>query len=113
MDQIEVVPNKDGTWNWRSRSGGKIVEKGKGYENRADAIAAAREGRGDATFTLTDDAGNVVGTTRASAGPRIVLLRLDGSEYGELDPPASGGTQAQLVSITPAGSTNEAVKLGG
>jgi hypothetical protein len=45
---------------------------------------------------------------------RVVLLREDGSEYGELDAaPSTGGGAPQIVNLSPAGDNSEAPDLGG
>jgi hypothetical protein len=112
VDQIEVYPQKD-KWYWRRREGKSIAAKcrASGYADRAEAIAEARKERGG-EVNLVDDDGKKVG--RASLGGlRVVLLRADGSEYGELDAPASSSNgQAQRVTLTPAGETSKAVGRG-
>jgi hypothetical protein len=115
VDQIEVFPQDDGRWNWQKRIDGDVQETGNGYQDRSSAIEAARAGRGDEVLNLVRDDGSVAGTTRVSRGEglRVVLLRADGSEYGELDPAGSPSPTATLLTLTPAGTTSEAVRLDG
>lgn len=115
MEQFEVYPEKDG-WNWRRRGAdGKSKGSGPGYGSRADAIAGAREeGRGDERLQLTRGDGSLVQKVFQRGGPeRIVLLRADGSEHGEIDHALRHGGQAQTVSITPAAESTKAVSNGG
>lgn len=116
MDQIEVVPFEDGTWNWRVRVDGSVAEEGDGGHTRADAVAAARAYNGDEELTLTRADGSAAGKERRRRPEalRVVLLRVDGSEYGELDPAPSTATgPPHEVTLTPAGEMGEAVSNGG
>lgn len=109
MDQFEVFPHKDGSWNWRKRVSGKSAETGGGYDSRRDAIAAAREANGAERVGLVRADGSSAGTAQLRGGTlRVVLLRLDGSVHGELDPPPSAGGGVQLVTLTPAVEGSEA-----
>lgn len=67
MDTIQVYPDKSGKWRWRKRAANNrtTADSSESYEDRAGAIEAARRERED---------------------ERIVLLRQDGSEVGELAP---------------------------
>lgn len=99
-DQIEVVPAGDGTWGWRKRVDDQVVD-GASCETRREAIDAARAARGDELVTLTRADGSEAGTARLGGGMRIVLLRGDGSEYGELDPAETSGTAVRVSALVP------------
>jgi hypothetical protein len=75
--RYEIFPAGDG-WNWRCGD-----REGDGYDTRREAIAAARAERDHEA---------------------VVLMRPDGSVYGELDP-ASGAFSGEPhdVTIDPAG----------
>lgn len=102
MDQIEVYPLKNGTWNWRRRVNDQTSGSGNGYETRTEAIREARKANGGEEVTLTRPDGSSAGTARIGQSElRVVLLRPDGSIYGELDAASSTGS-AQHVTLTPA-----------
>lgn len=111
MDQIEVVPVDDG-WEWQKRVDGGVVEGGVGYPDRSSAIAAARDARGDIIADVVHD-GVKIGETAINGDLRIVLLRRDGSLHGELYPAKGNGGPAQHITLTPAGETDEAVRIDG
>lgn len=103
--RYEVFPRNEG-WRYRSPDG----HESKKFETRAEALAAAREARGDDRQEIFDAAGVSLGEHVLSRGPEaIVLLREDGSLYGEIDHEIVDGAGSQAVSVTPAGETGEAV----
>lgn len=113
VDQIEIVPIEDGTWERRKRIDGEVVETHE-CETRKQAIAEARAANGVKELNVTDQDGNIVGRmrTREDDSLRIVLLRLDESLHGELDPPPSTSTgQPHVVSLTPVSVSDTAQKL--
>lgn len=88
MGQIEVYPQKNGAWRVRRRGeGDKAQNIGESVEARREAVDAALEAR--------------------EHGEAVVLLRPDGSVYGELHHAESDGGQ-QDVSIEPATEDGEA-----
>lgn len=94
MDRIEVTPLKSGKWKVSGESGS--------FDDRSQAIAVAREKAG--VRDLFDADGNRAGNTPPQA--TVVLMRPDGSVYGELYAPAMGG--GQTVSINPVGESGSA-----
>lgn len=111
VDQIEVLPLEDGTWEWRKRIDDRIVASVGGKEaSRSEAIAAARSARGDEEVQLVRGDGSTAGTARIGGGLRVVLLRSDGSEYGELDHGSSVG-QAQAITLASVDETTGATGL--
>lgn len=115
-DQFEIVPSEDGTWAWQKRIDGVITDGESGFELRADALAIARDLNGDEVLDLRRADGELVRQQRErkSDALRVVLLRLDGSEYGELDPPPSPATgEPHRVTLTPATESGEAVTPDG
>lgn len=102
--QIEVFPEATGDgWNWRQGA-----EDGPGYDNRHDAIEGARAEGGAEEVTVT----RVSGAKETHLTPpviRIVLLRRDGTEVGELDPPPSEAGPVQQITLAPVAETSEAV----
>lgn len=113
-DQIEVQPLEDGSWENRYRIDGDIEKVVGPFESRKLAIQNARDDNGITDLNVTDQAGNVVARmrTRKDDSLRIVLCRLDESEYGELDPPPSTATgQPHIVSLTPVKVFDTAQKL--
>lgn len=111
VDQYEIVPCEDGTWGWRKCVGGEVVKQEFGYSLRKDALTEVRTLNGDEVLSLVNADGETVGTTtqRRKEALRVVLLRLDGSLYGELDcgpSPATG--PPQRVTLTPAIESGEA-----
>lgn len=115
IDQYEIVPFADETWGWRKRVGGEVVEQEVGYSCRKDAITEARTQNQDEVLSLVNAAGETVGKTtiRKPDALRVVLLRLDGSLYGELDHgPLSGGTPHRIT-LTPATESGEATPANG
>ena len=105
--EIHVRPYEDGSWAfYRSDETPKPFGE---IETRAEAIKAAREFNGRKPVTVTDADGNAVGNAELPGRLRIVLLRKDGSEYGELDAAASApGTPTQVINLTPATDSNDA-----
>lgn len=95
-DRIEVAPLKNGNWSVSGVQGS--------FEDRAQAIEAARVEAGVESLYNAD--GEAVANTDAKRS--VVLMRPDGSVYGELyAPPAGQG--AQEVAIEPASESTEAV----
>lgn len=104
---IEVYPQDESgsSWGWRETDGDGAAD---GFENRRDAIAAARKYAGAGEVQLVED-GKVTGTARREANQRIVLVRYDGSEVGELDrQPSTGGGPPQVINLTPASEASDA-----
>jgi hypothetical protein len=103
MERYEVFP-KAGGWCWRFGS-----QQSKKFDTRAEALADVFKHRGDER--LYDAEGNSPGALR---GPdAVVLLREDGSVYGEIDHEVRHGGPPQYVTLKPAGESSKAVKLGG
>jgi hypothetical protein len=114
-DRFEVFPDGD-EWGYQRRSDeGEITESESGYADRKEAVAAARLARGDKIEELfrMDDDGNFesIGLSTISRGDEsLVLLRPDGSVYGEIDHEVNkdSSQNPQHVSITPASEASEA-----
>lgn len=106
--EVQVIPTKSGTWHVAVDG----TQSRTSHEDRAAAIAAAREAAGARDEQVFDGEGTAVGTVHYD-GCRVVLMRVDGSEYAELDPAPGDPTNAQRISITPADSTSEAVNSDG
>lgn len=87
MARLEVFPDKSGGWHW-SRDG---KNKSKSFDSRREAIDAARGEK--------------------AAEDNVVLLRLDGSVYGELDH-AVVQTGTTNVNVEPAGDNSGAGEEG-
>lgn len=83
MATLQVFPNKSGGWHWTRDN----KNKSSSFETRREAIDAAR--------------------AEKQPGDNVVLLRTDGSVYGELDHAvkAPGG---QDVTLEFAGETGGA-----
>lgn len=106
--RYEVQPVEDG-WVWRLTGS----DEGDQHNERATAIAAARAHRGDTRTALYTSDGTLHSENVERGGNEaLVLLRADGSVYGELDhaisPPGSDGSP-QRVSLPSADTTGEAV----
>lgn len=115
-DQFEIVPAEDGTWGWQKRVGGSVVDEFHGYEARSHTLAEVRAMNGDETLEVRRTNGQLVRTIRDRKPDalRVVLLRLDGSLYGELDPPPSNATgEPHRITLTPATESGEAVTPDG
>lgn len=113
VEQLEVLP-KGSNWNWQERLGsGRIGDKGEGYETRAEAIEAAREAAGAERIEVRRGGSSEAETYLTSTTTRVVLLRRDGSEVGELNPPVGPGGPGQTVqvSLTPAVENSEASRV--
>lgn len=83
LTEFQVFPG-DGFWTFRGPRG---LEGGQ-YASRREAMAAAREARGDKREQLFYGDGSPAGERVVYRGPeRIVLLRRDGSMVGELEHP--------------------------
>lgn len=83
MPRIEVFPQKNGEWRWKS--------EGK----RSSAFATRHEAFEDALLERTTE--------------QIVLLRKDGSVYGELYHGAGNGNPPQRVDLL-AATTRDGAK---
>jgi len=110
-DQYEIVPLDDGSWRVDLRQE-DAVKKGAEFEIRREAIQAAREANGTRDLTVSDENGRPVSTVRQYGPLRVVLLRPDGSEYGELDHAQGTGGYPQYVNLTPAPLTDQAREAG-
>jgi hypothetical protein len=107
MDEIRIKPTEDGRWNWHRAEGDDVTGRGPGFDVRSACIEAARTEGGAERVTVTRASGlkeDLITPARC----RIVLLRLDGSEVGELDPPPGDGSAPVSVTLTPPTSTEEA-----
>ena len=90
MSVIELFPNKKGEWHFRLK-GGKGKDQGP-YQSRREAFR-------DALVARVDEA--------------IVLLRLDGSVYGELYHARGNSNPPQEVDILAAQTVEKGVSFGG
>lgn len=103
----EVFPSDDG-WGWRLDD----IED-RGYESRGEAYAAARAHRGDRSepvYKQVDGEFVEVGVDEQRGPEAIVLLRPDGSVYGELSHAVGdSGATPQRVSIDYPGTTKDEV----
>lgn len=107
QEQVEVYP-ADKRWRHRRRSDeGRASKPSKPFTTRAEALAAARESVGGGLVELVRD-GKTIGTQQLPTEVRVVLLRADGSEVGELNPPPPGSDSPQRVDLTPAGTEESA-----
>lgn len=104
--RYEVFP--DGN-EWSYRQG---ETRGGNYPTRSEAIAAAKNARGDTTEDLFRADGSLAGTNVVRGPEAIVLLRPDGSVYGELDHELGEGKNPQRITLTPASETDAAVNGG-
>lgn len=103
VSEVQVCPTKSGKWT--VEADGKKVGT---FEDRKSAIAEARAAAGGTSEELFDANGKLAGTVE-TPGARVVLMRPDGSEYGELQAPPGNPDGAQRLSITPATQEGEAV----
>lgn len=112
MEQIEIYP-AGGQWYWRHVNEDGSSQDSEPYADRNEAIAEGRRRVGGESVDLISKVtGEKVGEQRTRTGCRVVLLREDGSEYGELDPPPSSDEQqenAQNVTLEPASEASEVV----
>lgn len=106
--RFEVFP-VDGEWSYQYRfAHGDTQERGQNYPTRSEAIAACKVARGDVDEELFRADGTSLGHAVSRGREAIVLLRPDGSLYGELDHEERQATgAAQRVSIKPAGEQTE------
>lgn len=110
VKQVEILPKGD-EWNWQERlDSGRIGEKGEGYETRREAIDAGREAAGAERIEVKRGGSDVAESYLTSTTTRVVLLKRDGSEHGELNPPVGEGGPGQTVQVnlTPATEASEA-----
>lgn len=89
---IELLPAKDGSWHWRKRANDRTTKKSDSFDTRDEAFE-------DALIERETEA--------------IVLLRLDGSVYGEMYHAASSGGTPQRVDLLAASTRESAVNLDG
>lgn len=106
---IEVFPKEDGQWSWRRRDeGGKATDKpDSDFPDRRTAIGDARHAAGATRRETFYDDGKSAGVKSTPTQEQVVLLRLDGTLVGELDPAPSRGGTPQHVSLTPATESGE------
>lgn len=109
--QINIAPDKVGKWGWKCIGDGEATDGQGGFETRGEAIAAGRANGGAEEITVTRS-GGVSETHFTPPTCRVVLLRLDGSEVGELDAAPGDGAVGQRITLTPAGTDEEAVTNG-
>lgn len=105
-DEIQVLPRKNGRWT--------IVVDGsenrEGFDTRREAIdAARREGGAEEVRIVREDGSEE--TVTSTPNCRVVLMRPDGSEYGELNPAPSSSGPAQTITLNPASERTEAAEL--
>jgi hypothetical protein len=107
--EVRVYPDED-QWAYALVEDDEVLETHEADDQRS-AFAGARAIGGHETIELFDADGNPVGTAK-KPGCRVVVLRRDGSEYGELEPAEStaGGTPIR-VSIEPVIETSEATEM--
>lgn len=112
MDRYYVYP-QEGAWTVRK---GESEVLGAEFPDRAAALEAARDHRGDIRedMYVKGDAGfERVGVFVKHRGPEAIwLLREDGSVYGEVDHEvAEGSGQPIVVKLAPAGERSDAGKV--
>lgn len=109
--QIEVFPD-GGKWRWRERDADGKAGDDSGADTRSETIRKARNAAEvEERVELFDGDGNSHGLSPKRPGRvRVVLLRNDGSEYGELDagPSAGRGQSARVEAASEAGVAGEA-----
>lgn len=110
--QINVAPDKDATWKYeRVDEDGSASEGESGFADRGECIAAARTAGGAEEVKVTRGENEPeIYTTPPTC--RVVLLREDGTEVGELDAAPGEGEVGQRITLTPAGANEEAVTDG-
>lgn len=111
MDRYYVFP-RDGEWVARKGEADEGEELGA-YADRAAAMEAARDHRGDEREDLyrMNDAGEYerVGALVHKRGPEALwLLREDGSVYGEVDNEVQEGGRPIVMTIAPASEQSSA-----
>lgn len=109
VDQVEILPKGDG-WNWQERLGsGRVGEKGEGYETRGEAIEAGREAAGAERIEVKRGGSADAESYLTSTTTRVVLMKRDGSEHGELNPAVGEGGPGQSVhvNLNPATEASE------
>jgi hypothetical protein len=105
--QINVAPDKDGRWNWQHVDDNGEATDGPGFDDRGSAIAAGRAEGCAEEVTVTRGNGERE-THFTPPACRVVLLRADGSEVGELDPAPGDGSVGQTITLTPATEEGDA-----
>lgn len=106
--QIEVFPD-GGKWRWREVTANGKAGDHSGADSRSETIRKARDAAGVVpSVELFDADGNSHGMSPKRPGHvRVVLLREDGSEYGELDAGPSAGSE-QMAVVEAAGESSKA-----
>lgn len=112
--QIEIVPQKDGSWNWQRREDSKITDSGAGYESRSEALTAGREAAGsEKIWVKRSSAPSEEEEYLSSPNARVVLLDLEGNEVGELDAaPSTTSVTPIQVTLAPAEEASEGAEPG-
>lgn len=117
MDRYEVYPVEadDGyEWSWRrsDEDGKELRASEDSFASRGDAIAAARADRGDGDEELFRSDGSSAGKVSNRGPESLVLMRPDGSVYGEIDHAIVGDSAAspQVITIEPAEVSDSAEK---
>ena len=114
MAQVEVYTTQGGAWRWRIRNDDDSTQQVNTANDRSEAIAAARAAAGGERTELFDANGESYGFAVKPPSMRVVLLRSDGSLYGELDPaPSSGDGTPQIVTIDPTQTTDTSEQIDG
>lgn len=104
---IELYPHESGDWCWRRTD----QEQGlvTGFKTRGEALADARKANGRSSNPIFNEGGTKVGDAIVDGDLRIVLLRADGTLYGEIDAPKSDSIELpKRVRVTAAESTTTA-----
>ncbi|HYJ22614.1 MAG TPA: hypothetical protein VEW07_11410 [Solirubrobacterales bacterium] len=108
--QINIAPDEKGRWNWERVEDGGAVTEGPGFDDRSEAIAAGRAEGGAEEVTVTRGGGDPE-TYFTPPTCRVVLLRADRSEVGELDSAPGDGSVGQSITLTPVTEDGESVDL--
>jgi hypothetical protein len=104
--EIQIYPTEDNQWSWRKVEDGEKTEQGDAYDDRSTAIEQGRASRGEEGVSIVKD-GETIGQGSIGGQGRVVLLRKDGSEYAELDPPASVNQDPNEVHRITIGAVEE------
>jgi hypothetical protein len=109
MEEIRIVPSEDGKWNWEHVVDGEVTT-GPGFDDRTACIAAGRgEGGAEEIKIIRASGAEEIQSTPPTC--RVVLLRVDSSEYGELDAAPGSGGVGQTITLMPASEDMAAVDL--
>jgi len=107
MEEIRVIPTDEAGWYWARVKDDDEVRRAAGtFDDRATCITAARAEGGAEPITITRGDGASETLTTAPLC-RIVLLRADGSEVGELDAAPGDGDIVHRITLAPAVEANE------